>query len=91
MAAKNFIQINAGQRLGSQARGFIDQLRIVKNGLAALKADMDQMVLDDGTYGIVESQFGLQAGDGQAFYNLVAGVVSDLAGSNETNLLARCG
>lgn len=91
MAAHNFITINTGQRLGSQARNFIDQLRSVKTGLAALKGDMDQMILDDATYAGVESQLGLQAGDGQAFYNLIAGVVGDLAGANETNLLNRCG
>lgn len=91
MAAHNFIQINAGQRLGQQARGNVDQFRAVKNGLSALKADMDQMVLDDATYAGVESQLGLQSGDGQAFYNLVAGVVSDLGGANTTNLLGRCG
>jgi len=91
MAAHNFIQINTGQRFGSLARGSIDQLRQAKTTLTQLKASMDQMVLDDATYAGVESQFGLQAGDGQAFYNLVAGVVGDLAGANETNLLARCG
>ncbi len=91
MAAHNFIVINTGQRLGSQARNAIDQLRACKTTLAALKADMDQLVLDDATYASVESQLGLQAGDGQAFYNLVAGVVSDQADANHTNLLARCG
>jgi len=89
--AKNFIQVNTGQRLGAQFRNAVDQLRNARDQLGKLKSVMDQQILDDGTYAVVESQFGLQAGDGQACYNLVAGVVTDLAASNETNLLNRVG
>jgi hypothetical protein len=91
MAAKNFIQVNTGQRLGAQLRSAVDQLRQSRDALGKLKSVMDQQILDDATYAVVESQFGLQTGDGQACYNLVAAVVADLAASNEANFLNRLG
>jgi hypothetical protein len=92
MAAKNFIQVNTGQRLGNQLRNTLDNLRASKDQLAKLKAIMDQQILDDPSlYSVLEQQFGLQTGDGQACYNLVAGVVADLAGANESSLLNRLG
>lgn len=89
--ATTFININTGQRLGSQLRSAIDQLQAAKQALAKLKAIMDTQV--SGTdYTMVESQFGLQTGQGATCYNLVAGCNAELgAGTNTTELLAWCG
>jgi len=87
----NFIPINTGQRLGAQLRSAIDQLQAAKQALAKLKAIMDTQV-SGGDYSMVEAQFGLQTGQGQTCYNLVAGTNTDLAGSvNVTELLSWCG
>lgn len=89
--ATTFIAINAGQRLGASARQAVDQLRQAKEALAKLKTIMDTQV-DVADYSLVESQFGLQAGKGQTFYNLIAGANTDIgASSNVTQLLNWCG
>jgi hypothetical protein len=89
--ATTFIPINTGQRLGQQLRSAVDQLQAAKQALTKLKAIMDTQV-NGSDYSMVESQFGLQAGQGQTCYNLVSGAGGDLAGStNVTELLAWCG
>jgi hypothetical protein len=89
--ATTFIPINTGQRLGQQLRNAVDQLQAAKQFLAKLKAIMDTQV-NGADYSMVEAQFGLQAGQGQTCYNLVAGSNTDLAASvNITELLAWCG
>lgn len=89
--ATTYISINVGQRLGALDRNTIDQLRVVKESLAKLKAIMDTQV-DVNDYSMVESQHGLQAGKGQTFYNLIAGSNTDLAASTSiTQLLNWCG
>jgi hypothetical protein len=89
--ATTFIPINTGQRLGQQLRNAVDQLQAAKQALAKLKAIMDTQV-NGGDYSMVEAQFGLQAGQGQTLYNLVAGGNTDLGGSvNLTELLSWCG
>jgi hypothetical protein len=93
--ATTFISIDTTKRLGGQARGAVDQLQAAKQALAKLKAIMDTQIdlaPSPADYSLVESQFGLQAGKGQTFYNLVAGVNSDVgASSNVTQLLNWCG
>jgi flagellar capping protein FliD len=89
--ATTFITINTGQRLGQQLRSAVDQLQTAKQALAKLKAIMDTQV-SVSDYSMVESQFGIQAGQGQTCYNLVAGINTDLGASvNVTELLAWCG
>jgi hypothetical protein len=88
--ATTFVQINTTNRLGNQLRAAIDQLRTGKDQLARLKAIMDTQI-DGSNYSLLESQFGLQTAEGATCYNLVAGAVGDLALSNTTQLLTRCG
>lgn len=88
----NFIPINTGQRLGAQLRSAVDQLNNATGQLARLKATMDTMT-DGKDFATLESQVGLQSGDGEAVYNLVAGVVADLTGvkTSAPQLVSRCG
>jgi hypothetical protein len=89
--ATTFIPINTGQRLGSQLRAAVDQLQLAKQALARLKATMDTQITGSD-YSMVESQCGLQTGQGQTCYNLVAGTNSDLANStNVSELISWCG
>jgi hypothetical protein len=89
--ATTYIPISTGQRLGSQLRNAIDQLQSAKQALAKLKAIMDTQV-DASDYSLVESQFGLQTGQGQTCYNIVAGTNGDIAAStNVSELLSWCG
>ena len=89
--ATTFIPINTGQRLGAQLRSAIDQLQAARQTLAKLKAIMDTQV-NGADYSMVEAQFGLQTGQGQTCYNLVAGAVTDAGNStNITELLSWCG
>jgi hypothetical protein len=86
-----FIPINTGQRLGQQLRTAVDQLQAARQALQKLKATMDTQI-NGSDYSMIEAQFGLQAGQGQTLYNLVAGGNTDLAGSvNVTELLSWCG
>jgi hypothetical protein len=89
--ATTYIPINTGQRLGLQLRNAVDQLQSAKQALAKLKAIMDTQV-NGADYSMVESQFGLQTGQGQTCYNLVAGTTTELdGGTNTSELLAWCG
>lgn len=89
--AATFIPINTGQRLGAQLRNAVDQLQAAKHALAKLKAIMDTQV-NVSDYSMVEAQFGLQTGQGQTCYNLVAGTNTDLgASTNVAELLSWCG
>jgi hypothetical protein len=81
--ATTYIPINTGQRLGLQLRQAVDQLQIAKQTLAKLEAIMNTQV-NGSDYSMVESQFGLQTGQGVTTYNLVAGTTSDLG--NSTNV-----
>jgi hypothetical protein len=87
--ATTYIPINTSVRLGASLRRAVDLLTTARDQLADLKAAMDTQV--NGTdYSMVESQFGLQTGQGQTLYNLVAGVVSDQTGFNTVALIGRC-
>lgn len=69
--ATTFININTGQRLGAQLRSAIDQVRAARDLLARLRGVMDTQI-DGSNYALLESQFGLQAGEGAAAYFQVA-------------------
>lgn len=69
----------------------VAQLREAQDALEHSKAVMEAAI-DSGDYAEVETLFGVQeAGEGQTLYNLVAGVVTDMAGFNISATIARLG
>jgi len=92
--ATTFIPINTGTRLGQQLRSGLDQLRGSRDVLSKLKQIMDTQIntgVSPADYSLLESQFGLQAGQGVTAYNLVAQAIVDLGATNENQLLSWCG
>jgi hypothetical protein len=88
--ATTFLPVNTSTRLGADLRRAVDQLRDVRDRLERLKNILDTQV--DGTiYTLVESQFGLQAGDGQTAYNLVAGAFAAVDVAAVQQLINRAG
>ena len=68
----------------------LDNLRNARDRLDYAKAVMEACI--DGTdYSTLEALFGVPAGEGETFYNLIAGVVSDLSGFNTSATIARIG
>ncbi len=65
-------------------------LRNARDRLNYAKAVMETCI-DSGDYSLVEEIFGVPTGQGETFYNLLAGLVSDLAGFNTTATIARIG
>lgn len=87
----NFIPLDTSKRLGAKLRNAIDQLILARDQLADLKATMIQCV-SGVDYSVLETQFGITAGQGQAAYNLVSGTSADIAASiNATNLTSYMG
>jgi hypothetical protein len=72
--------------LGSTLQTTISQLLHLKGQLGLLKDAMDSMA-SGGTYSVIESELGVDAGQGQTMYNLVAGAVTSLGGANFTELI----
>jgi hypothetical protein len=86
--ANNFIAVDQRTRLGGNAMAGAQNLRWAQDVLQALKIAMDNMIAASD-YTVVETQFGLPAGKGQTFYNLIAGTITDLTVStNVPQLLA---
>lgn len=85
-----FIPINISTRLGADLRRAVDQLRDVRDRLERLKNVLDTQV-DGANYTLVESQFGLQAGEGQLVYNLVTGAFAAVDGAAVLQLINRAG
>lgn len=68
----------------------LDNLRNARDRLDYAKAVMETCI--DGTdYSTLETLFGVPTGQGETFYNLIAGVVSDLSGFNSSATIARIG
>ena len=68
----------------------LQNLRNARDRLDHAKAVMEACI--DGTnYAELEALFGVPAGKGETVYNLIAGVVSDLAGFNTAATSARMG
>lgn len=86
----NFLQVNTSTRLGADLRRAVDQLRDVRDRLERLKNVLDTQV-DGVNYSLVESQFGLQAGEGQTVYNLVAGAFTAVDAAAVQQLINRVG
>lgn len=68
----------------------VAQIREARDRLDHAKAVMETAI-DGGDYSRVEELFGIEAGQGQTAYNLIAGVCTDLAGFNITATIARIG
>jgi hypothetical protein len=90
--AANYIPVStSGLRLAGSLLSAASQLASTREALVLLKATMDQMV-DAGSYLVIEQQFGLPGGMGQATYNLVAGAAAALTASTDVaNLTSRFG
>ena len=88
--ATTFIAIDTTQRLGSDARREIDRLRASLEGMSQLTDILPTMI--DGTdYSLLETQLGLETGEGETFYNLFVGAQAAIDVSAVTQLLNRCG
>ena len=68
----------------------VAQLREAQAALAHSKAVMEAAIVA-GDHSEVETLFGAPEGTGETLYNLVAGVVSDMAGFNISATIARIG
>lgn len=66
------------------------QMREARDRLNHAKAVMETAI-DSGSYSRVETLFGIEAGQGETTYNLIAGVVADMAGFNISATIARMG
>lgn len=75
---------------GNRVLTAVAQLREAQDALEHSKAVMEAAV-DEGDYSGVEVLFGAPEGTGQTMYNLIAGVVSDMAGYNISATIARMG
>ena len=79
----NYIPISTTQRPAAFLKAALDRLRSAIYDLEVVKANMDQTT-DALDWTTLESVYGLEAGDGQALYNLTAGAVAEVAA--DTNL-----
>ena len=68
----------------------VAQLREARDRLDHAKAVMETCI-STGDYSRVETVFGVEAGQGETVYNLVAGVCTDVAGFNISATIARMG
>ena len=88
--ATTYITITDGSRLGNQARNAVTTIQSARKQIVDLKAIMETQI-DNGSYTLLEQQFGLQAGQGETLYNLIAGVNTDMSTFNVGALIARLG
>lgn len=85
--ANNYIAVNQNASvLSSSLMSGINTLALAVGRLQQLKTDMDNMT-DGQDWTTVETNFGIPTGKGASVYNLLTGCVSDLTGSNTSNLL----
>lgn len=68
----------------------VAQMREARDRLDHAKAVMETAI-NDGDYSRVEQIFGIEAGQGQTAYNLIAGAATDMAGFNISATIARMG
>jgi hypothetical protein len=88
--AVQYISINSTKRLGSELRQAVNYGHAFDQSVLKLKEIMETMI--DGTdYSRLETEFGLATGKGETVYNLVTGAVTDVSGTNITQLLIRLG
>jgi hypothetical protein len=88
--AVTYIKVDISKRLGADLRQTVVHGEQFDERLHRLKEVMETMI--DGTdYTRLETEFGLAAGKGETVYNLVSGAVTDVSGTNITQLLIRLG
>lgn len=68
----------------------VAQVREARDRFDHAKAVMETCI-DNGDYSKLEQVFGLETGQGETLYNLIAGVVTDMAGFNMSATIARIG
>ena len=68
----------------------VAQMREARDRLDHAKAVMETAI-DGSDYSRVEQIFGIEAGQGQTAYNLIAGAATDMAGFNISATIARMG
>jgi len=93
--ATTYIPISTGQRLGARLRSAVDQAGSAWGQLQALYAVMGTMVdsaASPPSYALIETQFGLQAGQGATLYTLLQTVIqTGDASAALAELLTQCG
>jgi hypothetical protein len=83
------IPVNPTSKFGPQLQQLVAGLFGARNLAAKLKEIMDQHT-DGTTWTTLEAQFGLQAGTGQACYNLVAGLTGATGALEVSAILQFC-
>lgn len=83
--AAEYIKITTTTYHGGRTNTALLQIQDARANLKDLKSQMDKMV-DAGDYALVEINFGLAAGKGSLFYNLVSGALADMDGSDATDI-----
>lgn len=94
--AIDFVKVNNVQATQPHAGMLVSFVTVLRHALdqgTKLKSIMDHMT-DGVSYAKIEELFGLQAGEGEVVYNLVAGSVDSMTGSKSQdakNLTERVG
>jgi hypothetical protein len=88
--ATTFLTVDPAKRLGAELRQLVRLLRSCRDQLEQIKGVMDTQV-DGADYTQVATEFGLQAGQGQTAYNLVAGAFTAVNVSAVQQLIDRMG
>ena len=86
----DYINISSDTRHGAAVRQAVNYTQETAERLTQLKALFDEMV-DGADYSVIETQLGLEAGQGEIVYNLVAGAKGAMDVSAVTQFLARLG
>lgn len=89
------LTVDTAKPTGAKVRELLQHLQAAKSLTAEIVGDFGHLVADPD-YSGVQKATTLQdidgaSGDGQVLYNLVAGVLSELGGSNTTQFLDRIG
>lgn len=86
----DYIDVSTDTRHGALLRQAVNYQQESLERLRSLKAVLDEMVVGDD-YTVIETQFGVAAGEGVLIYNLTAGALAEIDVSNVTQFLARLG
>lgn len=86
----DYIDVSADTRHGAALRQAVNYQQESLERLASLKAVLDEMV-DGADYTVVETQFGLSAGEGTLLYNLATGALAAIDVAAVTQFLGRLG
>lgn len=86
----DYIHVSSDTRHGAALRQAVNYQQESLERLRALKATLDEMVAG-ADYSVIETRFGLQAGEGELVYNLTVGALAEIDVANVTQFLARLG